>query len=315
MHQDDQLCTGGWETEQRSSTVIQVWPHRSTRECTGWMSQTHPIKTYTQMREDLSRREIDAAVASGQVERAGRYFVAPGTDDAVVAALRRGARSTCLTAARYHGIWTPPGPGRHVYTRRGKASSSSWITHGYHHGWPEGDLVASPALLLEHATRCIEPLHVGILAESALHQGVLHEADVAAIRRASPRRVQRVLDHANRLAESGTESKVRLHLELHQVPVQAQVEIDGVGRVDLLIGDSWILECDSKAHHQDEEAYETDRGRDFRAAALGYKSNRLTYDMCFSGWDETVLWLAQQVATGDHLITPARRLRARRVRR
>lgn len=273
------------------------------------------IYTHRQLREEHSRREIAAAVDAGQLVRAGGHYATPDTDDAIVAALRQGARTTCLTAARHHGIWTPPGPGRHVYTRRGRATNSAWISHGYHHGWPEEDLVASPALLVEHAARCVEPLHVGILAESALHKELLHEADVAAICRTSPRQVQRVLSRANGLAESGTESKVRLHLELGHIPVQAQVEIDGVGRVDLLIGESWILECDSKAHHTDEKAYETDRGRDFRAVALGYVRNRLTYDMCFAGWDETVVWLAQRVATGDHLITPAERLRARRVRR
>lgn len=273
------------------------------------------IYTHLQLRAELSRREIGAAVTSGRLLKAGRHYATPETDDAIVAALRRGARSTCLTAARHHGLWTPPGPGRHVYTRRGRATSAAWIDHGYHHAWPEEDPVASPALLIEHAARCVEPLHVGILAESALHQDLLDEADLASIRRASPRRVQRVLDRANRLAESGTESKVRLHLELGRVPVQAQVEIEGVGRVDLLVGASWILECDSKAHHRDEKAYEIDRGRDFRAAGLGYRTSRLTYDMCFAGWDETVLWLAQMVATGDHLIPPAERLRARRVRR
>lgn len=276
----------------------------------------HPlIKTYTQMREELSRRQIDAAVAARQIERAGRYFVLPGADDAVVAALRRGARSTCLTAARYHGIWTPPGPGRHVYTRRGRASNPAWITHGYHHDWPEDEPVASPALLIEHAARCIEPLHVGILADSTLYRGLLHEADIAAIRRVSPRRVQRVLAHADKRAQSGSESKVRLYFQLRGIPVRPQVPIEGVGHVDVLVGESWIIECDSKAHHTDEGAYTTDRGRDMGTSGIGYKTSRLTYDNCFGTWDETMLWLDRMVASGQHLITPEQRIRARRVRR
>lgn len=273
------------------------------------------IYTYTQLRAEHSRREIDDAVATGQLERAGRLYVLPGTDDAVVAALRKGARATCLTAARHHGIWTPPGPGRHVYTRRDQTVPSAWATHGFHRSWPEPDLVASPGLLLEHACRCLEPLHVGILAESAMHQGLLHEADVAAIRHTAPRPVQRVLDRANPLAESGTETKVRLHLELRRVPVTAQVDIDGVGRVDLLVGRRWILECDSKAHHTDEGAYAKDRGRDIRAAELGYMTSRLTYEMCFGGWDETMVRLARMVASGQHLIPSDEWIRARRGRR
>ncbi len=273
------------------------------------------IHTHGQLREQYSRREIDRFVSEGELLRAGRHLVTPDTDDAIVAALRKGLRTTCLTAARHHGIWTPPGPGRHVYGRRGRPVPRQWIGHGYHHAWPEADPVASPAVLIEHAARCIDPIDVGILADSALHLELLHEADVEAIRRASPRRVQQVLAHASRLAESGTESKVRLHLELRRVPIRAQVEIDGVGRVDLLVGERWILECDSRAHHTDEEAYAKDRGRDFDATALGYRTSRLTYDMCFARWDETVQWLAQVLATGEHLVPPEQWLRTRRVRR
>lgn len=273
------------------------------------------IHTHGQLREQYSRREIDRFVSEGTLGRAGPYLVTPDTDDAIVAALRKGLRSTCLTAARHHGLWTPPGPGRHVYGRRGKRVPPGWIGHGYHHAWPEADPVASPALLIEHAARCLDPIDVGILADSALHLELLHEADVEAIRRASPRRVQRVLAHASKLAESGTESKVRLHLALRRVPVRAQAMIDGVGQVDLLVGERWILECDSKAYHTGEKAYGKDRRRDFDATAFGYRSNRLTYDMCFAEWDETVLGLARVLATGEHLVPPEQWLRTRRVRR
>ncbi|MGO1166769.1 MAG: hypothetical protein ACTMHL_09160, partial [Janibacter sp.] len=161
----------------------------------------------------------------------------------------------------------------------------------------------------------LDPLHVGILAESALHLELLHEADVAAVSRSAPRPVQRVLGRANPLAESGTESKVRLHLELRHVPVTPQVRIDDVGRVDLLIGRRWILECDSRAHHTDEAAYAKDRGRDIRAIKRGYMPSRLTYAMCFGGWDDTVEWLDAVIASGQHLIPPEEWIRGRRVRR
>lgn len=288
------------------------WPLGPGRpgRCTGRM-----IYTFTQLRAEHSRREIERAVATGQLERAGQLYVLPGTDEAVVAPLRKGARATCLSAARHHGIWTPPGPGRHVYTRRGRQVPREWASHGYHRRWPEPELVASPQLLIEHACRCLEPLHVGVLTDSALHQGLIDEADVTTLRRSAPRPVQRVLDRASGLAESGTESKVRLHLELHRVPVRAQVKIEGVGRVDLLVGKRWIIECDSRAHHTDEGAYATDRRRDVRAAERGYATTRLTYDMCFGGWEDTVERLATIIASGQHLISPQEWARARRVRR
>lgn len=273
------------------------------------------LYTYTQLRAHYSRREIDAAVSAGTLSRAGRYYAAPGVDDSLIGPLRRGARPTCLTAARHHGIWTPPGADRHVYVRRGRAVPADWVTHGYHHDWPEDAPIASPALLLEHAARCLDPLDVGIVADSTMHLGLLHAADVAAISRRAPRPVQRVLDRTDSLAEAGTESKVRLHLQLRRVPVQPQVQIAGVGRVDLLVGRSWIIECDSRAHHTDRTHYANDRGRDGHAVDLGYLTSRLTYEMCFAQWDATVARLARIVASGQHLVPPKERIRARRVRR
>lgn len=276
---------------------------------TGWM-----IYTYSQVRVGHTAREVTEAVAAGRLERAGRFYALPGTDDSFVGPLRRGARATCLVAARHHGLWTPPGAGRHVYTRRGPHIPAAWIPHGFHRAWPEEDPIASPGLLLEHACRCLDPLHVGILADSALHLGKLDEAEVAAIARRAPREVRRVLALVDGRAESGTESKVRLRLQLDRVPVRPQVKIEGVGRVDLLVGERWIVECDSKAHHTAKKSYEKDRGRDFNASRLGYQTSRLTYDMCFTGWDDTVGWLAGMVATGHHLVSPEEWRRARRRR-
>ncbi|WP_338538528.1 hypothetical protein N5P18_02045 [Janibacter terrae] len=273
------------------------------------------LHTYTQLRIHHTRREIEAAVATGTLVRAGRYYALAGVDESLLGPLRRGARPTCLTAARHHGIWTPPGAGRHVYTRRAGDVPPPWVTHGYHHEWPEDDPIASPALLLEHAARCLDPLDVGVLADSALHLGLLHDADVVAISRHAPRPVQPVLARASRLAESGTESRVRLHLQLGRVPVQPQAQVVGVGRVDLLVGRSWIIECDSRAHHADRLHYVNDRGRDGHAVDLGYFTSRLTYDMCFAEWDATVTRLARVVASGQHLVPPEERIRARRVRR
>lgn len=270
------------------------------------------IYTTTELRADYSRRHIDLLVREGTLARAGHYLVTQGTEEAVVAALRAGARPTCLTAAKHHGLWLPPGKDRHVYTRRGLRVPDAWATHGWTRNWPEPDPVASPGLLLEHASRCLDRLDVGILADSALREGKLDEADVAAVARTAPPGVARVLDRVSSLAESGTESKVRLFFQLRRVPVRAQVEIPGVGRVDLLVGHRWIVECDSRAHHTGESAYEYDRARDICSAELGYATSRLTHGMVFGEWDQTVGRLDRIIASRQHLVPPERWIRMRR---
>lgn len=271
------------------------------------------IHTAGELRSEYSRREIHALVEHGRLLRAGRYYATTDTDDRVVTALRARVRPTCLTAARHHGLWVPPGPGQHVYVHRARALPPGWIGHGWHQTWPETEPVASPELLLTHACRCLSPLDVGVLADSALREGTLDPADVAAIRRAAPRDARRVLERATPAAESGTETRVRLFFQLRGVPVRPQVWIPGVGRVDLLVGCRWILECDSRAHHTGEVQYEYDRARDLNAAQRGYTTSRLTHGMVFGEWEATTQQLLTILRSGRHLIEPSRWLRGHQV--
>lgn len=260
---------------------------------------------YTRDEWQGSARELAAAVAKGEVLRAGRFYVTPDTSPEVRDALAEGLRPTCVTAAREHGLWVPPGSDRHVYGRR-RTAGAGWIGHGWHQSWPEEAAIASPELLLEHAITCLDPLDVGILADSAVHQGVVGAAEVASLTGVAPRRVARVLARVSGLAQSGTESKVRLFLQLHNVTVTPQVEIPGVGRVDNLAGRRWILESDSRAHHTGEETYAKDRTRDLCALELGYFTTRLTHWMAFGGWGSVSQTLLRVVRSGRHLADPAR---------
>lgn len=260
---------------------------------------------YTRNEWQGTARELSAAVAKGEVLRAGRYYVTPDTSPAVREALADGVRPTCVTAAEAHGLWVPPSAGRHVYARRGVVGPG-WVDHGWHETWPEPTAIASPRLLLEHAIRCLDPLDIGALADSALHQELVGREVVAALSDAAPRDVSRVLARVTGSAQSGTESKVRLFLQLHNVIVTPQVQIDGVGRVDNLAGRRWIVECDSRKHHTGEETYAKDRRRDLRALELGYFTTRLTHWMVYGGWDRTSQTLLRVIRSGRHRHDPVR---------
>lgn len=260
------------------------------------------IYTISSLREQHTSRQVAALVADGHLRRAGRYYVTPDTTTDVRRALTEGLRPTCLTAAKEHELWVPPGRGGHAYGRRTHASA--WGNHGWHQSWPEEDPVASPRLMLEHACRCLDPLHAGVLADSALRLGKLRPADVGDVAREVSRSAARVLSRTTGISESGTESKVRLFFQLHNVMVQPQVSIEGVGRVDLLVGRRWIIECDSRAHHTGEVTYEYDRARDLNAVQRGYMTTRLTYSGIFTSWDATSASLLSIVRSGVHLDAP-----------
>lgn len=264
------------------------------------------IHSLSTLRESYQPREIIRLTEGGRLLRAGPWYAEPTTKQAVVAALRAGARPTCVTAADHHGLWVPPVTGTHVISRRGAAVPTGFVTHGWHSAWPEPSPVASVPILLEHAVRCLDPLDVGILVDSALHQRLVRECDVAALITGAPRAVRAVLARTTALAESGTESKVRLFLQLRGVTVTPQAQIDGVGRVDLLVGNRWIIEADSRAHHTGEAEYASDRRRDRDALERGYLTSRLTHQDVFGGWEATMRWILSVLRTGQHLHRPSR---------
>jgi very-short-patch-repair endonuclease len=55
------------------------------------------------------------------------------------------------------------------------------------------------------------------------------------------------------------------------------VRIRGVGRVDLVIGDRLVIECDSREFHDKADSYAADRARDLELLRQGYREIRLTY--------------------------------------
>lgn len=101
-------------------------------------------------------------------------------------------------------------------------------------------------------------------------------------------------------SQSGTESRVRLHLQQRHVPVRPQVHIVGVGRVDLLVGNSLAIELDSRAHHTGAENYAKDRSRDLELVRLGYRVIRLTYQQVFDDWAATQLTLSDVLSSRAH---------------
>ncbi len=98
-------------------------------------------------------------------------------------------------------------------------------------------------------------------------------------------------------SESGTETRVRLFLARRGYKVRSQQPVRGVGRVDLLVGESLIIECDSHAHHTGEANYRLDRARDLSATSSGYRVVRLTWEQVFLTWATTQSLLLAHLRT------------------
>ncbi|WP_344342725.1 endonuclease domain-containing protein [Agrococcus versicolor] len=114
----------------------------------------------------------------------------------------------------------------------------------------------------------------------------------------APQRVRTLLDRLDD-AESGLESIVRLRLRALGVTVRAQVWI-GTRRVDLLVGERLVVECDGAEHHGVWQAHEADRARDRALTALGFVVVRLTYRQILDDWPVVEQDLLAIIRRGEH---------------
>lgn len=264
------------------------------------------------------------------VESVQPWYVTPDAPLDLVALLALGLRPTCLDAAALYGLWIPLHSGVHVFHPRPSTQvehlrgqllsplrrrTGGERVHGLPqqlvlHGpqlrtWPDKDPVPALDLVLEHAGRCLPAVKAAILLESALNQGQLSTAEAERIVASLPFHAARALSRVRSDAESGTETAVRWWFESRGVPVRSQVRFpDGVRRMDLLVGQSWVIECDSREHHTESKRYEEDRARDLYLSQHGYDVTRLSWRQVFLTWSTTEASLLAILSRGEHRRPP-----------
>ncbi|SDE03143.1 DUF559 domain-containing protein [Auraticoccus monumenti] len=253
--------------------------------------------------EGYTRSRVEALVAEGRLIRLGPWLATPDAPPSALSELRQGLRLTCVSAAEVHGLWTPPVAGLHVFGRRGGRAQQLARDVKLHRPeprrWPE-EPVAPLELTLQHAVGCLGPRDAAVLFESALHRGLLGRSQLASVLARLPRRAAEPLSRVRSDAESGTETRVRWWLEESRHRVRAQVRIPAVGRVDILVGERLVIECDSVAHHTGLDTYAADRRRDLELRRRGYLVIRLTWEQVFLDWPATQRALSEVLRRGDH---------------
>lgn len=276
-------------------------------------------------RADLARWQRQGRVRSLQP-----WYITEEAPEDLVNLLRIGVRPTCLDAAGLHGLWVPVHTGTHVYRprvlelppelraekvvpvrrRRGGSPSPSAPQKLVLHGpalrsWPDPEPVPDVELVLEHAGRCLPTEKAAVPMESALHRKVLSLSAVERIVASLPHDARRALSRVRADAESGTETTVRWWFESRGVKVRSQVPFQGgQRRVDLLVGSSWVIECDSREFHDDPGSYDEDRERDLYLVMHGYRVTRLSWEQVFLRWSSTEAKLLSILRRGDHRRPP-----------
>ena len=135
------------------------------------------------------------------------------------------------------------------------------------------------------------------MIESALRRGLVSRSALLGI----GGRVAEMAAQARTDADSGTESVFRFRMERLGVPMQSQVVIPGVGRVDFVIGDHLVVEIDSETHHGGDDGRLRDLSRDLALAMVNGRSLRIDYRQVFGDWTSVEAAILMMVERGEHL--------------
>ncbi len=261
-------------------------------------------------RAGVGRAAVAAALRRGEVFRVRNgWFACPGAPAELVRAVRVGGALTGASAASFHGLWSIADSRLHVRVRsttgRLVAPDGSGPLRPRQHGVcvhyrGERVGVAVDAVLgaLAEMFNCSDEVSAVVALDSALNSGKLGawqlpdlKALILPSRRAS-------VDKADAGSQSGLETIVRLLLRAHRVRLRSQVQIAGVGRVDLLIGDRLVVELDGREFH--ENRFEEDRERDWELIQRGYLVVRVSYRMVMQQRGRLEAGLLALVRRGEH---------------
>ena len=249
--------------------------------------------SYADLKADgMTRQGIRDNIDAGRLFHARRDHYLDGTaSEAIKSAVRIGGHLDCVSLMRELGVYVLAPPmalhvniqyGRHWLRSprsrrvRLKDANAQIVTHWRLDTVEEHSTIAYLPRALAQAIVCQTPRAAIATIDSALHLGIIRKSDLDEVFQYVPERLQRLRKFIDGRAESGPETLARLLLRALGCSIELQVQIDGVGRVDLLV-DGWIIvECDSRAFHGGWEQQAKDRRRDLVAAAQGYVTIRPT---------------------------------------
>ena len=227
----------------------------------------------------FSRTQIERAVAGGAVHRPrpGTYAL-PDAPAELLFAAEHGVSLTCESAARLLGWWVLPGaPLVHVAADRATRLPGAVIHRGPR---TAKRLIAPPLQIIDSAFRCLPPLAALVLAEYAVSR---HYVGVRTLELhfSGPKdwRIRQLVRDIRPGTASPLEVCARFHLQAAGLSVETEVQIAGVGRVDMVVEGRLLVEIDGYEFHSGREHYRRDRSRWNAATAAGWRTLRITTEM------------------------------------
>jgi len=250
----------------------------------------------------IDRSSIDEGLRTGAIRRVRRgWYRTSNAPAEVIRAVEVGGVLTCSSALKMQGVWTMPEDDVHVRVSRGVAVRGGadvrlhWSDRRQEHRFP----IDSVSDALATAIQCLDHRAAIVALDSVLNLKLLTRAEVEAVC-TSPRGT-RMLAHCDSASQSGLETLARVALRRLRLRVATQVEIVGVGFVDLVVGDRLVIELDGESWHDRPGDFEADRARDRELAARGYAVIRASYRQVMRDWLEIEEQVLRIVRRNGHL--------------
>jgi hypothetical protein len=240
----------------------------------GHLATTAELRAAGLSRTELARLRADPAVWT---IRRGLHICRHLDADERTAA-QCGGRLDCVTVLRAHGIWTGSTRGLHLRLRpgtsRAPARARCAVIHWSQTNAPDKLWMPVPDAL-KQAMRCLPPDDLVAAIESAVHLKRLTVQQARELVASAPRRLARVLDEVDPhfRAQSGYETKVRLHFTRLGYHVEPQAWVPGVGHLDDLIEGVVAVEIDGRQH---DLTVAEDHARDLGTALWGIRVVRVS---------------------------------------
>ncbi|MFT4029152.1 MAG: DUF559 domain-containing protein [Protaetiibacter sp.] len=285
------------------------------------MDLHHDIRTlgglapaFALLRRGWSYAALSYAARHGHVLRIRQgWYAVPGVDAVLAAAWRVGGLLSCASAARTFGMWVPPDDRLHLAAdprharmrtahdmrvRLADAPDPNIRVHWRREPGFDRWRVTPIACILDMAS-CFRAEWVLGALDSALRLGLVRGRELAELARRMPARARWIVDAADPLSGSFPESVLRGLLIQAGIGFRIQEWI-GDMRVDFLVGERLVIEVDGREFHGDHRGFESDRARDAKLSALGYRVLRFSYAQVVHRPDEVMAAIRAAIARNDH---------------
>lgn len=297
----------------RLTTIIDMNPFLKspTREC-------RIVSRQDLLDSGMRPEHITAAVRTNAIIRVRRdHYALPGTDRHTLEAVRVGGREACVSAAREIGFFAFDSQFTHVHIPREGSRLRSPRSRQVPlaaaprdgvelHWWPLIDgsdgteYCVGARDALAQIIQCQEPRFALAALDTALHEHRIETFDLDEIFAHVPEKYRDLRARIDARVDAGQESVVRDLFRSAGYRCDIQVNIDGVGRVDVLVEGCAVVEADSQSHHKAWEEHIRDRTRDRLLASLDYVTLRVLYQDIMFHPDGVLLALQKLIEICRH---------------